>query len=33
LLSGLYVTVASLMAMGEEGLPPGLELAFKPGEP
>jgi 4-carboxymuconolactone decarboxylase len=33
LLQGLYVTVASLMAMGEQGLPPGLEPAFKPGEP
>jgi 4-carboxymuconolactone decarboxylase len=33
LLSGAYVSLASLMAMGEQGLPPGVELAFKPGEP
>ncbi|HET7084769.1 MAG TPA: hypothetical protein VFI23_08370 [Rhizomicrobium sp.] len=33
LLSGLYVTVASVMAMAEQGLPPGWELGFKPGEP
>jgi 4-carboxymuconolactone decarboxylase len=33
LLQGLYVTVASVMAMANQGLPPGWELAFKPGEP
>ena len=33
LLQGLYVTVASVMAMADQGLPPGTELAFKPGEP
>jgi 4-carboxymuconolactone decarboxylase len=33
LLGGLYVTAASLMAMADQGLPPGWELAFKPGEP
>jgi 4-carboxymuconolactone decarboxylase len=33
LLSGTYVSLASLMAMGQQGLPPGVESAFKPGEP
>jgi len=33
LVSGTYVSIASLMAMGNQGLPPGIELAFKPGEP
>jgi len=33
LLQGTYVTVASLMAMANQGLPSGMELAFKPGEP
>jgi 4-carboxymuconolactone decarboxylase len=33
LLSGTYISLASLMAMGEQGLPPGVEPAFKPGEP
>jgi 4-carboxymuconolactone decarboxylase len=33
LLSGTYVSLASLMAMGQQGLPPGVEPAFKPGEP
>jgi 4-carboxymuconolactone decarboxylase len=33
LLQGTYVTVASVMAMANQGLPPGMELAFKPGEP
>jgi 4-carboxymuconolactone decarboxylase len=33
LLQGLYVTVASTMAMADQGLPPGWEIAFKPGEP
>ncbi|HEX4636724.1 MAG TPA: hypothetical protein VH189_11120 [Rhizomicrobium sp.] len=33
LLQGLYVTAASVMAMADQGLPPGWEIAFKPGEP
>jgi 4-carboxymuconolactone decarboxylase len=33
LLQGLYVTAASTMAMADQVLPPGLEPAFKPGEP
>jgi len=33
LLQGMYVSVAALMAMANQGLPPGLETAFKPGEP
>ncbi|HWU55552.1 MAG TPA: hypothetical protein VN175_08625 [Rhizomicrobium sp.] len=33
LLQGTYVTVASVMAMADQGLPAGWELAFKPGEP
>ncbi len=33
LLQGLYVTAASVMAMANQGLPPGWEIAFKPGEP
>jgi 4-carboxymuconolactone decarboxylase len=33
LLQGTYVTAASLMAMAEQGLPPGWDIAFKPGEP
>ena len=32
-LQGLYVTAASTMAMVDQGLPPGWDLAFKPGEP
>jgi 4-carboxymuconolactone decarboxylase len=32
-LQGLYVTAASTMAMANQGLPPGWEQAFKPGEP
>lgn len=32
-LQGLYVTAASTMAMAGQGLPPGWDLAFKPGEP
>ena len=32
-LQGLYVTAASTMAMANQGLPPGLDVAFKPGEP
>jgi len=33
LLQGLYVTAAATMAMADQGLPPGLDVAFKPGEP
>lgn len=33
LLSGTYVSLAALMAMGDQGLPPGVEAPFKPGEP
>jgi 4-carboxymuconolactone decarboxylase len=32
-VSGTYVTVAMILAMAEEGVPPGKELPFKPGEP
>ena len=32
-VAGTYVTVAMLLAMAEEGVPPGKELPFKPGEP
>lgn len=32
-VSGTYVTVAMLLAMAEEGVPPGKEPPFKPGEP
>lgn len=32
-VSGTYVTVAMILAMAEEGVPAGKELAFKPGEP
>jgi 4-carboxymuconolactone decarboxylase len=32
-LSGTYVTVAMLLGMAEEGVPPGKEAPFKPGEP
>lgn len=32
-VSGTYVTVAMLIAMAEEGVPPGKEPPFKPGEP
>jgi 4-carboxymuconolactone decarboxylase len=31
--AGTYVTLAMLMAMGEQGVPPGREPPFKPGEP
>lgn len=33
LLGGTYVTVAATMAMANQGLPPGWDLAFKPGDP
>jgi 4-carboxymuconolactone decarboxylase len=32
-LQGLYVTAAATMAMADQGLPPGWEIPFKPGEP
>jgi 4-carboxymuconolactone decarboxylase len=32
-VTGTYVTVAMLLAMAEEGVPPGKEAPFKPGEP
>jgi 4-carboxymuconolactone decarboxylase len=31
--AGTYVTIAMLLAMAEEGVPPGKELPFKVGEP
>ncbi len=32
-VAGTYVTVAMLLAMAEQGVPPGREPPFKPGEP
>ena len=32
-VAGTYVTVAMLLAMAEEGVPPGKEPPFKAGEP
>src|SRR6516162_3420981 len=32
-VAGTYITVAMLLAMAEEGVPPGKEPPFKPGEP
>jgi 4-carboxymuconolactone decarboxylase len=32
-VAGTYVTVAMLLAMAEEGVPPGKEPPFKVGEP
>lgn len=32
-VTGTYVTVAMLIAMAEEGIPPGKEPPFRPGEP
>src|SRR5947209_5992049 len=32
-VSGTYVAVAMILAMAEEGVPPGKELPFKPGDP
>jgi 4-carboxymuconolactone decarboxylase len=32
-LSGTYVTVAMLLSVAEEGIPPGKEPPFEPGEP
>jgi 4-carboxymuconolactone decarboxylase len=32
-VTGTYVTIAMLLAIAEEGVPPGKEAPFKPGEP
>jgi 4-carboxymuconolactone decarboxylase len=32
-VSGTYVTVAMILAMAEESVPPGKEPPFKPGDP
>ena len=32
-LSGTYVTLAMVLSMAQESVPPGKELPFKPGEP
>jgi len=32
-VTGTYVTVAMILAMAQEGVPPGKEPPFKPGEP
>jgi len=32
-VAGTYVTIAMILAMAEEGMPPGEEPPFKPGEP
>ncbi len=32
-LTGTYVTIAMLLAMAEEGVPPGKEAPFGPGDP
>jgi len=32
-VTGTYVTIAMILAMAEEGVPPGKEPPFKPGEP
>jgi 4-carboxymuconolactone decarboxylase len=32
-VAGSYVSIAMLLAMSEESVPPGKELPFKPGEP
>ena len=32
-VAGTYVSIAMLLAMSEENVPPGKELPFKPGEP
>jgi 4-carboxymuconolactone decarboxylase len=32
-VAGTYVTVAMILAMAEESVPPGKEVPFKPGEP
>jgi len=32
-VAGIYITVAMILAMSEESVPPGKDLPFKPGEP
>ena len=32
-VTGTYVTIAMLLAMAEEGVPPGSESPFGPGDP
>jgi len=32
-VAGAYITIAMILAMAEESVPPGEELPFKPGEP
>ena len=32
-VAGTYITIAMLLAMAEEGVPPGEEPPFKPGDP
>jgi 4-carboxymuconolactone decarboxylase len=32
-VAGTYVTVAMILAMAEESVPPGKEPPFRPGEP
>ncbi len=32
-VAGAYISIAMLLAMSEESVPPGKELPFKPGEP
>jgi 4-carboxymuconolactone decarboxylase len=32
-VTGTYVTIAMLLAMAEEGVPPGKEAPFGPGDP
>jgi 4-carboxymuconolactone decarboxylase len=32
-VTGTYVAVAMLLAMAEEGMPPGKDAPFMPGEP
>jgi hypothetical protein len=33
MVSGTYVTIASLLAMAEQNPPPGQKLPFQPGDP
>jgi 4-carboxymuconolactone decarboxylase len=32
-VAGTYIGIAMLLAMSEQGIPPGKEPPFKPGEP
>jgi len=32
-VAGTYITIAMLLAMAEQSVPPGIEAPFKPGEP